>query len=75
MKRLAGYSTAFHTVGMLWYESREDLSIFCYRVGCDLFATICERTSGLTEDEAVAGTSGETRSRARIHSPLSTLSL
>jgi hypothetical protein len=75
MKRLAGCTIAFHTVGMLWYESREDLSIFCYRVGCDLFATIRERASGLSNDEAGAETSAGTRSRDRIHSPLSSLSL
>jgi len=75
MKRLAGYTVAFHTVGMLWYESREDLSIFCYRVGCDLFATIRERASGIMDDEAVAETSAEPRSRDRIHSPLPPLSL
>jgi hypothetical protein len=75
MKPLAGCTVAFHTVGMRWYESREDLSIFCYRVGCDLFAIIREHASELTDNEAVAETPVETRSRDRIHSPLSPLSL
>ena len=24
----------FGSLGLLWYECREDLSLFCYRIGC-----------------------------------------
>ena len=31
------------SLGLLWYECREDLSLFCYRISCDALTTVHSR--------------------------------
>jgi hypothetical protein len=33
----------FSSLGLLWYECREDLSLFCYRISCDALAVVHSR--------------------------------
>lgn len=33
----------FGSLGLLWYECREDLSLFCYRIGCGALTEVRSR--------------------------------
>src|ERR1700753_3715616 len=33
----------FGSLGLLWYECREDLSLFCYRISCDALTIVHSR--------------------------------
>jgi hypothetical protein len=38
MNRVHEWTLAFAALGVLWYECRQDLAIFCYRIGCHVLA-------------------------------------
>lgn len=40
MTRLNEWMLAFAGLGMLWYECRQDLAVFCYRIGCNVLIRV-----------------------------------
>lgn len=43
MIRLAALFAAIITSTILWYECREDIGVFCYRIGLGAFTTLRSR--------------------------------
>ena len=43
MIRFEGWIVALSTLGLLWYECREDLGVFCYRITCGAVAAVRTR--------------------------------
>jgi hypothetical protein len=43
MMNLDAWYALLAGVGLLWYECRDDLGIFCYRIGCGVFRAARER--------------------------------
>ena len=43
MIRLAALIAAVITSTILWYECREDIGVFCYRIGLGAFTTLRSR--------------------------------
>jgi hypothetical protein len=38
----AGYAV-LAAIGLLWHECRQDIALFCYRIGCGVFSVARER--------------------------------
>jgi hypothetical protein len=47
------WMAVFIGLGLLWHECRDDLAIFCYRIGCTAFAAARQRLSSSAATPAV----------------------
>ena len=47
------WMAVFVSLGLLWYECRDDLAVFCYRIGCTAFTAARQRLSGSAATPAV----------------------
>jgi hypothetical protein len=47
MIRLSSWIAAITAMGFLWHECGEDLGIFCYRIGCNVFTFTRKETLAL----------------------------
>jgi hypothetical protein len=58
MIRLDGWIAIFSATSLLWYECREDLAVFCYRISCGAVAAVRLRALDLAPVQAIIRTSG-----------------
>ena len=47
MIRLSAWIAVLTAMGFLWQECGEDLGVFCYRIGCNVFTFTRKRTLAL----------------------------
>ena len=62
MIRLDAWTAAFGAIGLLWYECREDLAVFCYRIGCGALASARSRALEFAPVQAVIRTTARNNS-------------
>ena len=75
MKGLNAWYAILAAMGLLWYESGLDFSVFCYRIGCGVFSVARERTLELVPQRATINpvrTSAACSTRSFIFSAHST---
>jgi len=61
MIRLDGWIAVPSAIGLLWYECREDLGVFCYRITCGALSAVGSRALQLATVQAVRRTFTENK--------------